>query len=363
MAARPAGFDDPPKPATTGNRHDPLLRHRVSPSGQGGAAAPWPARGCAKMEGKGGSPTSIDESLAEFIADQRSSIRPTVNVTASLIFSIVVARRGFWHVLDEKTLAFATSAVTASHLAPATLPTMRRRCDPHGLREPHAREDLGHGARGRGRSPLTAKVSPGATRRGPSRRSSVHHRGLGRELPATYPADALAEDVAEMVVERYERAHRQLEVEMLACVRVESASPLRSPLDLHQRVATASRRARSGNAPSSSATMKLGASAGATPANVSPGCARRRRRIGEGGGGGEPRGGGDESLTAVVTRVGLEAEYSRGWARSPERGDELATTARFRSAPSSRAASRSGLEHQMREHGTDTSPPTICTTT
>ena len=78
--------------------------------------------GYAKMEGKGGFATSIDASLAEFIAKQRSFYLATVNADGQPYIQHRGGPAGFLRVLDDKTLGFADFAgnrqyITISNLA------------------------------------------------------------------------------------------------------------------------------------------------------------------------------------------------------------------------------------------------------
>ncbi len=63
--------------------------------------------GYAKMEQKGGFATTIDEELAEFIAEQRSFYLATANADGQPYIQHRGGPKGFLRVLDEKTLAFA----------------------------------------------------------------------------------------------------------------------------------------------------------------------------------------------------------------------------------------------------------------
>ncbi len=63
--------------------------------------------GYAKMEQKGGFATTIDDALAEFIAEQRSFYLATANDEGQPYIQHRGGPKGFLRVLDDKTLAFA----------------------------------------------------------------------------------------------------------------------------------------------------------------------------------------------------------------------------------------------------------------
>lgn len=61
----------------------------------------------ARLEGRGGSQTAIDEGLASFIADQRSFFLGTASADGQPYIQHRGGPPGFLRVLDEHTLAFA----------------------------------------------------------------------------------------------------------------------------------------------------------------------------------------------------------------------------------------------------------------
>ena len=133
--------------------------------------------GYAKIEGKGGFATLIDESLGEFIDEQRSFYLATVNADGQPYIQHRGGPPGFLRVLDEKTLAFADFSgnrqfISTGNLADnakamlflmdyANRTGTHRQALPRGLQSPRR---AGH---------------------------RLHHRGVGQQLPAAYPADVL----------------------------------------------------------------------------------------------------------------------------------------------------------------------------
>ena len=77
--------------------------------------------GYAKMEGKGGFATTIDASLAEFIARQRSFYLATVNADGQPYIQHRGGPPGFLRVLDEKTLGFADFSGNRQYISTGNL--------------------------------------------------------------------------------------------------------------------------------------------------------------------------------------------------------------------------------------------------
>ena len=77
--------------------------------------------GYAKMEGKGGFATSIDASLAEFIAKQRSFYLATVNADGQPYIQHRGGPAGFLRVLDDKTLGFADFSGNRQYISTGNL--------------------------------------------------------------------------------------------------------------------------------------------------------------------------------------------------------------------------------------------------
>lgn len=77
--------------------------------------------GYAKMEEKGGFAIEIDASLAAFIAEQRSFYLATANAEGQPYIQHRGGPKGFLHVLDEKTLAFADFAGNRQYITTGNL--------------------------------------------------------------------------------------------------------------------------------------------------------------------------------------------------------------------------------------------------
>ena len=77
--------------------------------------------GYAKMEGKGSFATSIDASLAEFIAKQRSFYLATVNADGQPYIQHRGGPAGFLRVLDDKTLGFADFSGNRQYISTGNL--------------------------------------------------------------------------------------------------------------------------------------------------------------------------------------------------------------------------------------------------
>jgi predicted pyridoxine 5'-phosphate oxidase superfamily flavin-nucleotide-binding protein len=73
------------------------------------------------MEGKGGFATSIDASLAEFIAKQRSFYLATVNADGQPYIQHRGGPAGFLRVLDDKTLGFADFSGNRQYISTGNL--------------------------------------------------------------------------------------------------------------------------------------------------------------------------------------------------------------------------------------------------
>ena len=185
--------------------------------------------GYAKMEGKGGFATTIDR------------IACGVHRQAALILSRDGERRrpalysASWRAAglpagarreDARLRRFQRQPAIHLHRQ------SRRQCEghavPHGLREPHAREDLGHGARGRGRSRTHRQALPrglqGPRRAGrsssPSRPGTATARSISRRCssPRTLPRWSSASN----------GASASSKPRMLVCAPTQSASPVTS---------------------------------------------------------------------------------------------------------------------------------------
>jgi predicted pyridoxine 5'-phosphate oxidase superfamily flavin-nucleotide-binding protein len=77
--------------------------------------------GYAKMEEKGGFAIEIDETLTEFIAEQRSFYLATANAEGQPYVQHRGGPKGFLQVLDEKTLAFADFAGNRQYITTGNL--------------------------------------------------------------------------------------------------------------------------------------------------------------------------------------------------------------------------------------------------
>jgi len=77
--------------------------------------------GYAKMEGKGGFATSIDASLAAFVAKQRSFYLATVNADGQPYIQHRGGPAGFLRVLDDKTLGFADFSGNRQYISTGNL--------------------------------------------------------------------------------------------------------------------------------------------------------------------------------------------------------------------------------------------------
>jgi predicted pyridoxine 5'-phosphate oxidase superfamily flavin-nucleotide-binding protein len=77
--------------------------------------------GYAKMEEKGGFAIEIDETLTEFIAEQRSFYLATANAEGQPYIQHRGGPKGFLQVLDEKTLAFADFAGNRQYITTGNL--------------------------------------------------------------------------------------------------------------------------------------------------------------------------------------------------------------------------------------------------
>ena len=77
--------------------------------------------GYAKMEGKGGFATTIDESLAEFIGRQRSFYLATVNADGQPYIQHRGGPPGFLRVLDDRTLGFADFSGNRQYISTGNL--------------------------------------------------------------------------------------------------------------------------------------------------------------------------------------------------------------------------------------------------
>jgi len=130
-------------------------------------------RAYARMEERGSWETRITPDLASFIAAQTSAFLATASAAGQPYIQHRGGPAGFLKVLDDKTIGFAdfVGASLSDRLCAAP-----------------AHQDLGRGARRRGRRRPYGKVAasrlPGASRPcGP-----LHRLGLGRELPSAHPA-------------------------------------------------------------------------------------------------------------------------------------------------------------------------------
>jgi predicted pyridoxine 5'-phosphate oxidase superfamily flavin-nucleotide-binding protein len=77
--------------------------------------------GYAKMEEKGGFAVEIDPALAAFITEQRSFYLATANADGQPYIQHRGGPKGFLHVLDEKTLAFADFAGNRQYITTGNL--------------------------------------------------------------------------------------------------------------------------------------------------------------------------------------------------------------------------------------------------
>jgi uncharacterized protein len=77
--------------------------------------------GYAKMEEKGGFAVEIDESLAQFIAGQRSFYLATANAEGQPYVQHRGGPKGVLRVLDEKTIAFADFAGNRQYISAGNL--------------------------------------------------------------------------------------------------------------------------------------------------------------------------------------------------------------------------------------------------
>ena len=292
-----------------------------------------------RLEAEGGFATTIDAALAEFIAKQRSFYLATANADGQPYIQHRGGPRASCACSTSKTLAFADFSGNRQYISTGNLAdnaeAMLFLMDYANRR----RVKIWGTARvGRGRSRPHRHAVPrglqGARRAG----HRLHRRGLGHQLPAAYPADVLRRGCRRGGRCAASGASPSSKPRMRGCG---SAPPVTCRLDWPARRTASRTETPPANAPSSSATMKPGASAGAMPANVSLRAARDgHRRIGERGRGGEPIGRGDVEADRGRHRLGLEADAAENGRDQPERGDELSRPlARARCAPSSRAGS------------------------
>jgi predicted pyridoxine 5'-phosphate oxidase superfamily flavin-nucleotide-binding protein len=77
--------------------------------------------GYAKMEERGGFAVEIDDALAAFIADQRSFYLATASADGQPYIQHRGGPKGFLHVLDERTLAFADFAGNRQYISTGNL--------------------------------------------------------------------------------------------------------------------------------------------------------------------------------------------------------------------------------------------------
>ena len=102
---------------------------------------------------RGGWRTEIDENLAGFLAETNSFFLATASADGQPYIQHRGGPKGFVKVLDKNTIAFADYSgnrqyITQGNLAENPEGAYLR----HGLCAPPSRQDLGRGARGRGRS-------------------------------------------------------------------------------------------------------------------------------------------------------------------------------------------------------------------
>ena len=185
--------------------------------------------GYAKMEGKGGFATSIDASLAAFIAKQRSFYLATVNADGQPYIQHRGGPAGFLRVLDEKTLGFADFSGNRQYIstgnladnAKATLFLMdyanRMRVKIWGTARAVANDPA-----------LTAALFPDGYKARAEQAIVFTVEAWDSNCPQHIPQMFFAEDVAAMV-ERFERRIAELEAENARLRAVPSAPPVTLP--------------------------------------------------------------------------------------------------------------------------------------
>ncbi len=99
----------------------------------------------ARMEAKGTSRTEIDTELAHFISEARSFYLATASRDGQPYVQHRGGPPGFLRALDPRTLAFADFTGNRQYISTGNLAdNPRAMIFHHELRDPAAREDLGH---------------------------------------------------------------------------------------------------------------------------------------------------------------------------------------------------------------------------
>ena len=191
-AATPAS-DRHPKPATQDHNVMPSSSDiAFSRRGQGRAGAARLAQAATPDGAKGGSPTTVSPDLAAFIAEARSLLprhrehrRPALYPASRRPPGLPArARRP-----NARLRRLRRQPAIHHHRQPRR---ERARVHlPHGLRQPSASEAVGNRARRRGRPRADAAPILDGYRGRAGAGHPLLARGVGCELPAAHPADAL----------------------------------------------------------------------------------------------------------------------------------------------------------------------------
>ena len=154
------------------------------PDAQGLARRLCPRRGARRLARRASRPTSPPSSRR-----RPASSSSTANGEGQPYIQHRGGPAGFLKVLDEKTIGFADFSgnrqfITQGNLADNTqgLPVPDRLC------ASAAHQDLGHGARRRGRCRADGEADAGGLQGAPRAGHPVHRLGLGCQLPAAYSA-------------------------------------------------------------------------------------------------------------------------------------------------------------------------------
>ena len=165
--------------------------------------------GYAKMEEKGGFAIEIDETLAAFIAEQRSFYLATANAEGQPYIQHRGGPKGFLRVLDEKTLAFADFAGNRQYITTGNLAD-----NPNAMiflmdYANRRRVKIWGTARVVENDPeLVAQLMPKDYRARAEAAIIFTVEAYRRELPAAHPADVLRRGCRQAIA-RLERAHRR----------------------------------------------------------------------------------------------------------------------------------------------------------
>ena len=185
--------------------------------------------GYAKMEGKGGFATSIDASLAEFIAKQRSFYLATVNADGQPYIQHRGGPAGFLRVLDDKTLGFADFSGNRQYISTGNLADNAKATLFLMDYANRMRVKIWGTARAVANDPsLTAALFPDGYKARAEQAIVFTVEAWDSNCPQHIPQMFFAEDVAAMV-ERFERRIAELEAENARLRAVPSAPPVTLP--------------------------------------------------------------------------------------------------------------------------------------